>query len=212
MSDLVPGEHRAALKQKLAEVFATKNRADGCSCKRTRLLPRADALAGRGRRGRASRPRKMFFTLDSPWGPIKNECRHSRRRTTARYRRRVRRTHRRCIPRRRPRRRRIAKLRAMAPFADRSAASTDPDRLDDDRLSGRSPLPGSLRWRATSTACSRRRSCVAAVDVRGGPVHDEELRAVHYCGPSVRHTEAGRDRGGPHLVGDRVARLAGAVC
>lgn len=72
MSDLVPGEHQVALKGKLAKVFAEKTQAEWVAfaaerdcCLEPVLTPEeaaADAhLAAR----------KMFFTLDSPWGPIK---------------------------------------------------------------------------------------------------------------------------------------------
>ncbi|MFO0735029.1 MAG: CaiB/BaiF CoA-transferase family protein [Labilithrix sp.] len=72
MSDLVPGEHQAALKQKLAEVFATKTQAEWVQfaserdCCLEPVLSPAEAAADAHLAAR-----KMFFTLDSPWGPIK---------------------------------------------------------------------------------------------------------------------------------------------
>ncbi|HEY8072774.1 MAG TPA: CaiB/BaiF CoA-transferase family protein [Labilithrix sp.] len=71
MSDLVPGPHQAALKAKLAALFASKTREEWVQFARNRdcclepvLTPgeaMADAhLAARG----------MFFTLPSPWGPL----------------------------------------------------------------------------------------------------------------------------------------------
>lgn len=71
MSDLVPGAHQTALKQKLREIFASKTRdewvkfASERDCCLEPVLSPAEAkkdehLAARG----------MFFQMDSPWGKI----------------------------------------------------------------------------------------------------------------------------------------------
>ena len=71
MSDLVPGEHQIALKEKLAGVFAAKTQAEWVQfaserdcCLEPVLSPEEAAKDAH------LAARKMFFTLDSPWGPI----------------------------------------------------------------------------------------------------------------------------------------------
>lgn len=71
MSDLMPGEHQAALKGHLAGVFAAKTLAEWMQfaserdCCLEPVLTPEEAMSDPHLTAR-----KMFFTLDSPWGPI----------------------------------------------------------------------------------------------------------------------------------------------
>jgi crotonobetainyl-CoA:carnitine CoA-transferase CaiB-like acyl-CoA transferase len=72
MSDLVPGEHQVALKKKLADVFAAKTQAEWVQfaserdCCLEPVLSPDEAAADPHLTAR-----KMFFSMQSPWGPIK---------------------------------------------------------------------------------------------------------------------------------------------
>jgi crotonobetainyl-CoA:carnitine CoA-transferase CaiB-like acyl-CoA transferase len=71
MSDLVPGPHQVALKQKLRDVFASKTRDEWVQYASTRdccLEPVLTAEEARADEHLAAR--KMFFEMASRWGPI----------------------------------------------------------------------------------------------------------------------------------------------
>lgn len=72
MSDLVPGPHQAALKEKLRGIFAQKTRDEWVQVARERdccLEPVLTAEEAAADEHLAAR--KMFFELASKWGPIK---------------------------------------------------------------------------------------------------------------------------------------------
>jgi crotonobetainyl-CoA:carnitine CoA-transferase CaiB-like acyl-CoA transferase len=71
MSDLVPGPHQVALKQKLRDIFASKTRDEWVQYASTRdccLEPVLTAEEARADEHLAAR--KMFFEMASRWGPI----------------------------------------------------------------------------------------------------------------------------------------------
>lgn len=71
MSDLVPGPHQAALKAKLAGVFAARTQAEWIAFASERDCCLEPVLtAEEAREDEHLRARGMFFELASPWGPI----------------------------------------------------------------------------------------------------------------------------------------------
>jgi crotonobetainyl-CoA:carnitine CoA-transferase CaiB-like acyl-CoA transferase len=71
MSQLVPGPHQAALKEKLAAIFRTKTRAEWVAfseahdCCLEPVLTPEEALEDPHLKARG-----VFFRMDSPWGPL----------------------------------------------------------------------------------------------------------------------------------------------